>query len=51
MAKAEVSNTPVSYWVSIPIPEFIAWIKDINEAAKEDERRRPKQKSIPRTRR
>ena len=40
LVMAQATYTPVYFWLSIPIREFTAWIRELNELEKERELKR-----------
>jgi hypothetical protein len=36
---ARATYTPISFWVEMPVREFVRWIQDVNAAAEEDKGR------------
>lgn len=45
MVMAKDCNTPVDYWLQLPLRSFIDWIHDHNDLVKEDNERREQLKN------
>lgn len=44
---AQTNNTPVSYWVSLPLASLMKWIKASNRLVEEERAKHPKKAPWP----